>query len=60
MQELDSFPQCKVQRKRAAQDEIKHWLKQEQKKVWEEGHQEHLQRPAEREEVLEKANWSSW
>ena len=55
MQEPGSLPQCKVEQKRAAK-EIKQRLKQAQKQLWEEGRQEHLQRPAERGKILEEAN----
>lgn len=53
---LTGFRKRKVERKKAAIEEIKQRLKQEQKKLREERHQEYLKMPAEREEALEEAD----
>lgn len=53
---LTGFHKRKVERKKAAIEEIKHRLKQEQKKLREERHQEYLKMLAEREEALEEAD----
>ncbi|XP_062931322.1 nucleolar protein 12 isoform X3 [Cynocephalus volans] len=49
---LTGFHKRKVERKKAAIEEIKHRLKKEQKKLREERHQEYLKMLAEREEAL--------
>ncbi|XP_037369502.1 nucleolar protein 12 isoform X2 [Talpa occidentalis] len=53
---LTGFHKRKVERKKAAIEEIKQRLKQEQKKLREERHQEYLKMLAEREEALEEAD----
>ncbi|KAM8779944.1 nucleolar protein 12 [Rhynchonycteris naso] len=53
---LTGFHKRKVERKKAAIEEIKQQLKQEQKKLREERHQEYLKMLAEREEALEEAD----
>ncbi|XP_039102108.1 nucleolar protein 12 isoform X2 [Hyaena hyaena] len=53
---LTGFHKRKVERKKAAIEEIKHRLKEEQKKLREERHQEYLKMLAEREEALEEAD----
>ncbi|XP_055993570.1 nucleolar protein 12 isoform X2 [Sorex fumeus] len=53
---LTGFHKRKVERKKAAIQEIKQRLKQEQKKLREERHQEYLKMLAEREEALEEAD----
>ncbi|XP_062931321.1 nucleolar protein 12 isoform X2 [Cynocephalus volans] len=53
---LTGFHKRKVERKKAAIEEIKHRLKKEQKKLREERHQEYLKMLAEREEALEEAD----
>ncbi|KAB0393821.1 hypothetical protein E2I00_000700 [Balaenoptera physalus] len=53
---LTGFHKRKVERKKAAIEEIKKRLKQEQKKLREERHQEYLKMLAEREEALEEAD----
>ncbi|XP_057172291.1 nucleolar protein 12 isoform X2 [Ursus arctos] len=56
MEYLTGFHKRKVERKKAAIEEIKHRLKEEQKKLREERHQEYLKMLAEREEALEEAD----
>ncbi|KAL1767551.1 Nucleolar 12 [Sigmodon hispidus] len=53
---LTGFHKRKVERKKVAIEELKHRLKQEQKKLREERHQEYLKMLAEREEALEEAD----
>ncbi|XP_044796819.2 nucleolar protein 12 isoform X1 [Bubalus bubalis] len=53
---LTGFHKRKVERKKAAIEEIKQRLKEEQKKLREERHQEYLKMLAEREEALEEAD----
>ncbi|XP_015415338.1 PREDICTED: nucleolar protein 12 isoform X5 [Myotis davidii] len=53
---LTGFHKRKVERKKAAIEEIKQRLKKEQKKLREERHQEYLKMLAEREEALEEAD----
>lgn len=53
---LTGFHKRKVERKKVAIEEIKQRLKQEQKKLREERHQEYLKMLAEREEALEEAD----
>ncbi|KAM9072229.1 nucleolar protein 12 isoform 1-T1 [Megaptera novaeangliae] len=53
---LTGFHKRKVERKKAAIEEIKKRLKQEQKKLREERHQEYLKMLAEREEALEEVD----
>ncbi|XP_025738066.1 nucleolar protein 12 [Callorhinus ursinus] len=53
---LTGFHKRKIERKKAAIEEIKHRLKEEQKKLREERHQEYLKMLAEREEALEEAD----
>ncbi|ELV11705.1 Nucleolar protein 12 [Tupaia chinensis] len=53
---LTGFHKRKVERKKAAIEEIKQRLKTEQKKLREERHQEYLKMLAEREEALEEAD----
>ncbi|XP_006890196.1 PREDICTED: nucleolar protein 12 [Elephantulus edwardii] len=53
---LTGFHKRKVERKKAAIEELKQRLKQEQKKLREERHQEYLKMLAEREEALEEAD----
>ncbi|XP_040610104.1 nucleolar protein 12 isoform X1 [Mesocricetus auratus] len=53
---LTGFHKRKVERKKAAIEEIKQRLKQEQRKLREERHQEYLKMLAEREEALEEAD----
>ncbi|XP_024435440.2 nucleolar protein 12 isoform X1 [Desmodus rotundus] len=53
---LTGFHKRKVERKKAAIEEMKQRLKQEQKKLREERHQEYLKMLAEREEALEEAD----
>lgn len=53
---LTGFHKRKVERKKAAIEEIKQRLKLEQKKLREERHQEYLKMLAEREEALEEAD----
>uniref|UniRef100_A0A2K5RWM2 Nucleolar protein 12 n=1 Tax=Cebus imitator TaxID=2715852 RepID=A0A2K5RWM2_CEBIM len=53
---LTGFHKRKVQRKKAAIEEIKQRLKEEQRKLQEERHQEYLKMLAEREEALEEAD----
>ncbi|XP_007519463.1 nucleolar protein 12 isoform X1 [Erinaceus europaeus] len=53
---LTGFHKRKVERKKIAIEEIKQRLKQEQKKLREERHQEYLKMLAEREEALEEAD----
>nr|XP_017508556.1 nucleolar protein 12 isoform X1 [Manis javanica] len=53
---LTGFHKRKVERKQAAIEELKQRLKEEQKKLREERHQEYLKMLAEREEALEEAD----
>uniref|UniRef100_A0A9L0SW66 Nucleolar protein 12 n=1 Tax=Equus caballus TaxID=9796 RepID=A0A9L0SW66_HORSE len=53
---LTGFHKRKVERKKAAIEEIKQRLREEQKKLREERHQEYLKMLAEREEALEEAD----
>ncbi|XP_037863400.1 nucleolar protein 12 isoform X2 [Chlorocebus sabaeus] len=53
---LTGFHKRKVERKKAAIEEIKQRLKEEQRKLREERHQEYLKMLAEREEALEEAD----
>ncbi|XP_045408871.1 nucleolar protein 12 isoform X2 [Lemur catta] len=53
---LTGFHKRKVERRKAAIEEIKQRLKEEQKKLREERHQEYLKMLAEREEALEEAD----
>lgn len=53
---LTGFHKRKVERKKAAIEEIKQRIKKEQKKLREERHQEYLNMLAEREEALEEAD----
>lgn len=53
---LTGFHKRKVERKRAAIQELRQRLKEEQKKLREERHQEYLKMLAEREEALEEAD----
>ncbi|CAK6443907.1 unnamed protein product [Pipistrellus nathusii] len=53
---LTGFHKRKVERKKAAIEEIKQRLKKEQKQLREERHQEYLKMLAEREEALEEAD----
>ncbi|EPY88371.1 hypothetical protein CB1_000175027 [Camelus ferus] len=57
---LTGFHKRKVERKKAAIEEIKQRLKEEQKKLREERHQEYLKMLAEREEALEEADELDW
>ncbi|XP_075409656.1 nucleolar protein 12 [Tenrec ecaudatus] len=53
---LTGFHKRKVERKKAAIEELKQRLKEEQKKLREERHQEYLKMLAEREEALDEAD----
>ncbi|KAM5288098.1 nucleolar protein 12 isoform 1-T1 [Ctenodactylus gundi] len=53
---LTGFHKRKVERKKAAVEEIKQRLKEERRKLREERHQEYLKMLAEREEALEEAD----
>ncbi|KAM6215934.1 nucleolar protein 12 isoform 3-T3 [Rhynchocyon petersi] len=53
---LTGFHKRKVERKKAAIQELKQRLKEEQKKLREERHQEYLKMLAEREEALDEAD----
>ncbi|NWT14366.1 NOL12 protein, partial [Vireo altiloquus] len=53
---LTGFHKRKVERRKAALEEIKRKLKEEQRKIKEERHQEYLKMLSEREEALEEAD----
>ncbi|XP_066490513.1 nucleolar protein 12 [Tiliqua scincoides] len=53
---LTGFHKRKVERRKAAEEEIKHKLKEEQKKMREERHKEYMKMLKEREEALDEAD----